>query len=182
MCPPLSAGLCIDRARPRPPATVNSCAHAAVSRRSARGRNLIGDGASFGEPFGRARPARVLDEFCFRRGSAVHRAVLPDQAAPCSAPSQSLATAPAGSLYIILAASRRFVGDVPVTTVDAQAPANSPFSETVAFGSHHCQRRSDLAAGRRSKSAALTQARRRPNRGLLACRVSFLRGSFRERF
>jgi transposase len=45
-----------------------------------------------------------------------------------------------------------------------------------------CQRRSDLAAGGRSKSAALRQARRPPIGGLLACCVSFLRGRVRGRF
>ena len=45
-----------------------------------------------------------------------------------------------------------------------------------------CQRRRDFAAAGRSKIAARTQARRPPIGGLLACRVSFLRGRVRRRF
>jgi hypothetical protein len=45
-----------------------------------------------------------------------------------------------------------------------------------------CQRRRDFTAAGRSKSAARTQARRPPIGGLLACRVSFLRGRVRRRF
>jgi hypothetical protein len=52
----------------------------------------------------------------------------------------------------------------------------------VRHGNLFCQRRSDLAAGGRSKSAALRQARRPPIGGLLACCVSFLRGRVRGRF